>query len=190
MRTPPEKVGHADRDAVDFRKGCYLGQELTVRTYHTGATRKRILPISLFPLAPSLLEMPLEEAITAPHRTPSPISGQMIGGDIIYHPPPDAASQKPRPAGKILSLHPTANQVGLGLVRLEYTERVWGLFGLASSPSTSEAKTNTVSLRSWKQGGRLSTTLDGEEWGVYVATGEAYSAAMESLGAEAEGKEA
>jgi folate-binding protein YgfZ len=24
---------------VDFRKGCYLGQELTIRTFHTGVTR-------------------------------------------------------------------------------------------------------------------------------------------------------
>lgn len=30
---------------VDFRKGCYVGQELTVRAYHTGAIRKRILPV-------------------------------------------------------------------------------------------------------------------------------------------------
>ena len=33
--------------AVDFRKGCYVGQELTVRTYHTGQLRKRILPVVL-----------------------------------------------------------------------------------------------------------------------------------------------
>ena len=33
--------------AVDFRKGCYVGQELTVRTYHTGAVRKRILPVHI-----------------------------------------------------------------------------------------------------------------------------------------------
>ena len=30
---------------VDFRKGCYVGQELTVRTYHTGILRKRIWPV-------------------------------------------------------------------------------------------------------------------------------------------------
>lgn len=30
---------------MDFRKGCYVGQELTVRTYHTGVVRKRILPV-------------------------------------------------------------------------------------------------------------------------------------------------
>ncbi|TPX58484.1 aminomethyltransferase [Spizellomyces sp. 'palustris'] len=33
---------------VDFRKGCYLGQELTIRTYHTGVTRKRIVPIQFY----------------------------------------------------------------------------------------------------------------------------------------------
>ncbi|KAI9310669.1 hypothetical protein DFJ73DRAFT_637050, partial [Zopfochytrium polystomum] len=33
---------------VDLRKGCYLGQELTIRTYHTGVTRKRIVPVQLF----------------------------------------------------------------------------------------------------------------------------------------------
>ncbi|ORY22973.1 hypothetical protein BCR39DRAFT_473589 [Naematelia encephala] len=75
---------------VDFRKGCYLGQELTVRTYHTGATRKRILPVR----------------------------GNI--GDIRYFP---LASTKSRPAGKILAMHNTG-QVGLGLVRLEYLERM------------------------------------------------------------------
>ncbi|KAH9274059.1 hypothetical protein BASA83_003701 [Batrachochytrium salamandrivorans] len=33
---------------VDFRKGCYLGQELTIRTYHTGVTRKRIVPVQIY----------------------------------------------------------------------------------------------------------------------------------------------
>ncbi|KAG5455371.1 MAG: hypothetical protein BJ554DRAFT_5230, partial [Olpidium bornovanus] len=32
---------------IDFRKGCYVGQELTIRTYHTGVTRKRIMPVRL-----------------------------------------------------------------------------------------------------------------------------------------------
>ncbi|XP_023320087.1 putative transferase CAF17 homolog, mitochondrial [Eurytemora carolleeae] len=30
---------------VNFHKGCYIGQELTARTHHTGIIRKRILPI-------------------------------------------------------------------------------------------------------------------------------------------------
>ncbi|KAK8387376.1 hypothetical protein O3P69_018157 [Scylla paramamosain] len=30
---------------VSFHKGCYVGQELTARTYHTGVIRKRLLPL-------------------------------------------------------------------------------------------------------------------------------------------------
>ena len=33
---------------IDFRKGCYVGQELTIRTHHTGVVRKRILPLRLY----------------------------------------------------------------------------------------------------------------------------------------------
>jgi folate-binding protein YgfZ len=32
---------------IDFKKGCYVGQELTIRTKHTGVVRKRILPVRL-----------------------------------------------------------------------------------------------------------------------------------------------
>ncbi|KAL9577090.1 MAG: hypothetical protein Q9212_006595, partial [Teloschistes hypoglaucus] len=34
--------------AIDFRKGCYIGQELTIRTHHTGIVRKRLLPVQLY----------------------------------------------------------------------------------------------------------------------------------------------
>lgn len=30
---------------IDFEKGCYLGQELTIRTKHTGVVRKRVVTI-------------------------------------------------------------------------------------------------------------------------------------------------
>jgi transferase CAF17, mitochondrial len=33
---------------IDYRKGCYVGQELTIRTHHTGVVRKRILPVMLY----------------------------------------------------------------------------------------------------------------------------------------------
>lgn len=32
-------------NAVSFKKGCYLGQELTARTHFTGVIRKRIMPV-------------------------------------------------------------------------------------------------------------------------------------------------
>jgi len=34
-------------NGVSFSKGCYLGQELTARTHHTGVIRKRIMPLTL-----------------------------------------------------------------------------------------------------------------------------------------------
>lgn len=33
---------------IDFKKGCYVGQELTIRTHHTGVVRRRILPVALY----------------------------------------------------------------------------------------------------------------------------------------------
>jgi folate-binding protein YgfZ len=33
---------------IDFKKGCYVGQELTIRTKHTGVVRKRVLPVQLY----------------------------------------------------------------------------------------------------------------------------------------------
>lgn len=38
---------------IDFKKGCYVGQELTIRTKHTGIVRKRILPVELYTTATS-----------------------------------------------------------------------------------------------------------------------------------------
>ncbi|CAN0361951.1 unnamed protein product [Lampetra fluviatilis] len=37
-------------NGVSFSKGCYLGQELTARTHHTGVIRKRLMPVSLLRL--------------------------------------------------------------------------------------------------------------------------------------------
>jgi folate-binding protein YgfZ len=32
-------------NGVSFHKGCYIGQELTARTHHTGVIRKRLMPV-------------------------------------------------------------------------------------------------------------------------------------------------
>uniref|UniRef100_A0A7S1TG96 CAF17 C-terminal domain-containing protein n=1 Tax=Compsopogon caeruleus TaxID=31354 RepID=A0A7S1TG96_9RHOD len=34
-------------EGVSFSKGCYLGQELTAKTHHTGVVRKRLVPVVL-----------------------------------------------------------------------------------------------------------------------------------------------
>jgi len=46
---------------VSFNKGCYIGQELTARTYHTGVIRKRLMPLffntklTKFPEQPNIM---------------------------------------------------------------------------------------------------------------------------------------
>ena len=34
--------------AIDFEKGCYVGQEVTARTYYRGLVKRRLLPISFY----------------------------------------------------------------------------------------------------------------------------------------------
>jgi len=51
--------------AVDFDKGCYVGQELTARMKHRGTARKRLLPINIVP--------------GAPHDAPVVANGKEIG---------------------------------------------------------------------------------------------------------------
>lgn len=47
---PPEKSFPMEANCdfmngVSFQKGCYIGQELTARTFHTGVVRKRLMPL-------------------------------------------------------------------------------------------------------------------------------------------------
>ena len=53
---------------IDFRKGCYVGQELTIRTHHTGVVRRRVLPVALFDSA----SIPLEKIQYDPTTTFTP----------------------------------------------------------------------------------------------------------------------
>ncbi|KAF8609332.1 Aminomethyltransferase folate-binding domain-containing protein [Ceratobasidium sp. AG-I] len=101
---------------IDFRKGCYVGQELTVRTYHTGVIRKRIMPVSITP-APSQksgdasvpdVSLPLHAAIQA---------------ERLANSTSDAAARptRPRGTGTLLS---NVNGLGLALLRSEHVEGV------------------------------------------------------------------
>jgi transferase CAF17, mitochondrial len=58
----PHEYNMDHLNGIDFQKGCYVGQELTIRTQHTGVVRKRILPAQVFDAQsePPLVMQPLQ----------------------------------------------------------------------------------------------------------------------------------
>ncbi|CAF9908153.1 ccr4 associated factor [Imshaugia aleurites] len=89
---------------IDFRKGCYVGQELTIRTHHTGVVRKRILPVQIYLAADS-----------------KPPEGLTYDEDNNIVLPPKGANisrvdKKGRSAGRWLG---GVGNIGLALCRLE-----------------------------------------------------------------------
>ena len=118
---------------VDFRKGCYVGQELTIRTHHTGVVRKRILPMQLY----NTDDIPQELS----YDGPSSLAEQATPGDNIAR-----VNARGRSTGKWLA---GVGNVGLGLCRLEMmTDLVLTREGTQYSP---------------EQEFRLATTPDGKE---------------------------
>ncbi|CAD6897740.1 unnamed protein product [Tilletia controversa] len=105
-----------DRNAgVDFKKGCYVGQELTARTHHTGVVRKRVVPVSLY--APDQ-RPPSDLALDASFAT-LPATANL---DVRSSSSPTSPTRRARSAGKLLgsSIH----NLALGLLRLDQVERV------------------------------------------------------------------
>jgi folate-binding protein YgfZ len=47
------ECGFEELNGVDWRKGCYLGQEVTARTKYRGLVKKRLLPVQLTGPAPA-----------------------------------------------------------------------------------------------------------------------------------------
>ncbi|KAG6817431.1 hypothetical protein H0H87_008599 [Tephrocybe sp. NHM501043] len=99
---------------LDFRKGCYVGQELTVRTYHTGSVRKRILPVVIH--KPGQV---LSDVIAPSPEAPSYPANMSISPTLIQRPDDAPPMPRPRGTGKLLSSH---QGLGLALLRLEQVE--------------------------------------------------------------------
>ncbi|RNE99228.1 transferase C1orf69 like protein, mitochondrial [Trypanosoma rangeli] len=83
---------------VSFRKGCYLGQELTHRTHVTLVTRKRTVPLQL----PSSSD----DGTGGERRAVEKGEALLIGGQKV---------------GEVLTV---CGDVGLGLLRLRYVDAV------------------------------------------------------------------
>ncbi|GAA6028340.1 hypothetical protein JCM8097_006985 [Rhodosporidiobolus ruineniae] len=103
-------------NGVDYRKGCYVGQELTARTHHKGVVRKRGMVFRLFregedvPTEPLPLSTPL---VPYPSLFPLPPSGSSL---TLLH----ASSPRARPSGKLGSSLPLVSPTGLGTTALAF----------------------------------------------------------------------
>ncbi|KAJ4372609.1 ccr4 associated factor [Didymella sp. IMI 355093] len=93
----PMEVNVDLAQGIDFKKGCYVGQELTIRTKHTGVVRKRMLPVQL-DFVDESPESPLES------------------GTDIKQLDEAGAIKKGRAAGKFVA---HIGDVGLAMCRLE-----------------------------------------------------------------------
>ncbi|PPR06569.1 hypothetical protein CVT24_001750 [Panaeolus cyanescens] len=118
---------------IDYRKGCYVGQELTVRTYHTGVIRKRILPIRISSSSDS--SMPSQELPEDLDVKPVAVSsGERTG-------------PKPRGSGKLLS---NTQGVGLALLRLEHVSALQnGQLGLRIEHTDSSGSIRSYNVEPW-----------------------------------------
>ena len=90
---------------IDYRKGCYVGQELTIRTHHTGVVRKRILPVMLYGK-----DDPIPQALD--YLRDSNLGVEGIPREISI----GRFEKRGRSAGKFLV---GVGNIGLGLCRLE-----------------------------------------------------------------------
>jgi len=100
--------------AIDFRKGCYVGQELTIRTRHRGVVRKRVLPVVLYGAG-----QPPPDKLA--YRPVFGNEEEEVGGGLHAEMVPSETSigrvgKKGRSAGKWLR---GLGNVGLALCRLE-----------------------------------------------------------------------
>jgi folate-binding protein YgfZ len=87
---------------IDFKKGCYLGQELTIRTHHTGVVRRRILPVMLYDQGGEVSEKV--------EYDPSAGYDNLAGADLKKH------DKRKRSTGKLVG---NVGNIGLGMCRLE-----------------------------------------------------------------------
>jgi folate-binding protein YgfZ len=102
----PQESNMDIMNGIDFHKGCYVGQELTIRTKHRGVVRKRILPCMIYPkTSPMPTSLAYDPSSEAPGAETIPAE-KSIG----------RFEKRGRSAGKWLR---GMGNVGLALCRLE-----------------------------------------------------------------------
>lgn len=108
-------------DGVSFEKGCYLGQELTARTHHTGVIRKRVMPCLLGQPSVRAAAEAVQSELCATGDAPL-IPPSLPPFDLTAAAPAlgtDLTLSDGRKVGRLLSHLPNTS-AALALVRLEH----------------------------------------------------------------------
>lgn len=100
---------------ISFNKGCYVGQELTHRTFFRGVIRKRLLPVELGEAVSELLdrliyyeeEVPEEEPEGSEAAPAAAVAASPFGG---------AARPRKKTAGRVVKVQGT---LGLALINID-----------------------------------------------------------------------
>lgn len=110
---------------INFDKGCYTGQELTVRTYHTGIIRKRIVPIKLYDFDKDSNEIELNynnefefelDDLENLEIYSNEIKSKTLSKSPFNKPSDKQTVRKPKSSGTLLK---SSGSLGLALIRLE-----------------------------------------------------------------------
>ncbi|GAV48652.1 hypothetical protein ZYGR_0N00560 [Zygosaccharomyces rouxii] len=106
-------------NAVSADKGCYIGQELTARTFATGILRKRLVPVTLFnpenyPL-PQGKQYPDISMEPDPNETRKPSANSNPFGNT-------KTPKRQRPAGSLIA---SEGNKGVAMLRIEHFKRAF-----------------------------------------------------------------
>lgn len=117
-------------NGLSLEKGCYVGQELTIRTYNGGVIRKRVVPLSfsgdegdLAKLSEAdVTEVSLEAVATEKPKAPAPSpldKPEESNSPFGKSNSPFGSSPKPRRQSKIGKLLSVRGKMGFALVNLD-----------------------------------------------------------------------
>lgn len=117
-------------NGLSLEKGCYVGQELTIRTYNGGVIRKRVVPLSfsgdegdLAKLSEAdVTEVSLESVSTEKPKAPAPSpfdKPEESNSPFGKSSSPFGSSPKPRRQSKVGKLLSVRGKMGFALVNLD-----------------------------------------------------------------------
>lgn len=108
-------------NVVSADKGCYVGQELTARTFATGILRKRLVPVTL--INPSAYPLPEDKDYPNISMEPDAYEPKVVDANPTSNP---FGSSKPikrqRPAGSLIA---SEGDQGVALMRIEHFKRAF-----------------------------------------------------------------